>query len=213
MQAALCSLPMRNFTKLVIASAMLATQATPTAPNVVAASVQTSVPTVVSPDSKLEFSTNSATVVELKLPQAPNFDTEVLGPLRDAQAKQAQELAIAAQKAAEQAHNAALAAKAAKVRVQTAAAIYVGGPLSDAAIQFLGNCESGMTANRNSGNGFYGAFQFSIGTWNSMATGYARADLAPLGVQIQAVQQLLSRSSIYSQFPGCARKMQAAGII
>ncbi len=85
--------------------------------------------------------------------------------------------------------------------------------LTDAQIAYLGQCESGMTANRNSGNGYYGAFQFSIPTWNSMNTGYARADLAPLEVQIDAVQRLLQRSSIFTQFPGCARKMQAEGII
>lgn len=88
-----------------------------------------------------------------------------------------------------------------------------GGPLSAAQIQFLGNCEAGMNPTRNSGNGYYGAFQFSIGTWNAMGTGYARADLAPLDVQIQAVQNLLSRSSIFGQFPGCANQMVAAGLL
>lgn len=88
-----------------------------------------------------------------------------------------------------------------------------GGPLNDAQINFLGNCESGMTAARNSGNGYYGAFQFSIGTWNSMGTGYERADLAPIEVQISAVQRLVARSSVFTQFPGCARKMRSLGLI
>lgn len=96
---------------------------------------------------------------------------------------------------------------------QTQPSIYAGGPLNDAQIQFLGNCESGMTATRNSGNGYYGAFQFSIGTWNSMGTGYARADMATLEVQIDTVQRLVSRSSIFTQFPGCARQMRSQGII
>lgn len=87
------------------------------------------------------------------------------------------------------------------------------GPLSPAQIQFLGNCEAGMNPTRNSGNGYYGAFQFSAGTWNAMNTGYARADLAPLDVQIQAVQRLLSRSSIFGQFPGCANQMVTAGLL
>lgn len=86
-------------------------------------------------------------------------------------------------------------------------------PLNDTQINFLGNCESGMTAGRNSGNGYYGAFQFSPGTWRSMGTAYARADLAPLEVQIDATQRLVSRSSIYTQFPGCAAKMRAAGLL
>ena len=102
-------------------------------------------------------------------------------------------------------------------KIQTSTVIdtstYTGGPLNEAQITFLGNCESGMTAERNSGNGYFGAFQFSIGTWNSMGTGYERADFAPLDVQKDAVQRLLARSSIYNQFPGCARKMQSQGIL
>ncbi len=87
------------------------------------------------------------------------------------------------------------------------------GPLTEEQLNYLGNCEAGMNPARNSGNGYYGAFQFSPGTWNSMNTGYARADMAPLEVQKDAVQRLLQRSSIYTQFPGCSRKMQSAGII
>lgn len=86
-------------------------------------------------------------------------------------------------------------------------------PISDEAITSLGNCEAGMNPTRNSGNGYYGAFQFSYGTWKSMNTGYERADLAPIQVQEAAVKQLLQRSSIYNQFPGCARKMHAEGLI
>lgn len=85
--------------------------------------------------------------------------------------------------------------------------------LSEVQIKFLGNCESGMTASRNSGNGYYGAFQFSIGTWNSMGTGYERADLAPLEVQKDAVQRLVARSSIFTQFPGCASQMHSQGLL
>lgn len=85
--------------------------------------------------------------------------------------------------------------------------------LTDEQIQFLGNCEAGMDPTKNTGNGYYGAFQFSYGTWNSMNTGYERADMAPLEVQVDAVQRLLQRSSIYNQFPGCARQMAAQGII
>ena len=87
------------------------------------------------------------------------------------------------------------------------------GSISDAALDALGNCEAGMNPARNSGNGYYGAFQFSYGTWKSMNTGYERADLAPIEVQKTAVRQLLQRSSIYNQFPGCAVKMHGEGLI
>lgn len=92
--------------------------------------------------------------------------------------------------------------------------IYSGtGPLTDAQLTYLGTCEAGMIPDRNTGNGYYGAFQFSYGTWKSMGTEYERADLAPIEVQKDAVQRLLSRSSIFTQFPGCAKKMRANGII
>ncbi len=93
---------------------------------------------------------------------------------------------------------------------------YTGGPLSDAQIQALGNCESGMTATRNSGNGFYGAFQFMPSTWRTVAPAPYNQGMpheAPLDAQKQAVQNLLSRSSIFTQFPGCANKMRAQGIL
>lgn len=93
---------------------------------------------------------------------------------------------------------------------------YTGGPLNEAQITALGTCESGMTASRNSGNGFYGAFQFMPSTWRKVAPAPYNGGLpheAPLDAQKQAVQNLLSKSSIYTQFPACARKMQAQGIL
>lgn len=93
---------------------------------------------------------------------------------------------------------------------------YTGGPLSEAQIVALGTCESGMTATRNSGNGFYGAFQFMQSTWDAVAPVEYRGELpseAPLDAQKQAVQNLLSRSSIFTQFPSCAKQMRAQGII
>lgn len=85
--------------------------------------------------------------------------------------------------------------------------------LTEEQITYLGSCEAGMDPAKNTGNGYYGAFQFSPSTWNSMGTGYARADLAPLEVQKEAVQRLVARSSIYTQFPGCAKKMRSIGMI
>lgn len=93
---------------------------------------------------------------------------------------------------------------------------YTGGPLNEAQINALGTCESGMTATRNSGNGFYGAFQFMPATWRTSAPAPYNNVLpheAPLDAQKQAVQNLLSRSSIFTQFPGCASKMRAQGIL
>jgi len=74
-------------------------------------------------------------------------------------------------------------------------------------------CESGGNYQTNTGNGFYGAYQFSASTWNRIAVQrmgvpYSRADLAPPEVQDQAiiVNTNLSSGGLASQNPGCYRK-------
>jgi hypothetical protein len=156
---------MRNFTKLVMASALLATQATPTDSAVVAAAVQTSVPTVVSAQSQISFQTTSTTPVELKLPAKPDFDTQVLVPLR---AKQAADAAAAAKAAADRA-----AAAKAQQAVKTVIATVTGDPIAWMAaagvspsdygyVDYIVNHESswaGITTWNHSGSGAYGMFQ------------------------------------------------------
>jgi resuscitation-promoting factor RpfB len=69
-------------------------------------------------------------------------------------------------------------------------------------------CESGGNYQDNTGNGFYGAYQFSGSTWNKWNTGYARADLAPPEVQDLTIIKNTNASSggLASQNPGCYRK-------
>ena len=73
--------------------------------------------------------------------------------------------------------------------------------------QRLRSCESGNSYTRNSGNGYYGAYQFSASTWHSL--GYAglphQADPA---TQDQAAQRLLTRSG-WGQWPACSRAIGA----
>lgn len=99
------------------------------------------------------------------------------------------------------------------IQAKPVAKSHAPSAISDEAITYLGNCEAGMNPAKNTGNGYYGAFQFSQSTWRNMNTGYERADLAPIEVQKAAVQQLLQKSSIFNQFPGCANKMRSAGLI
>lgn len=70
----------------------------------------------------------------------------------------------------------------------------------------LRQCESGGNYAANTGNGYYGAYQFSAATWRSMGTGYAYAHLAPPAVQDDAARHLQARSG-WGQWPACSRRL------
>jgi LysM repeat protein len=52
--------------------------------------------------------------------------------------------------------------------------------------------ESGGNYATNTGNGYYGAYQYDIGTWGNFR-GYARADLAPPSVQDEKAAETYAR--------------------
>lgn len=73
--------------------------------------------------------------------------------------------------------------------------------------QRLRNCEAGGRYDRNSGNGYYGAYQMSAGTWRSL--GYkGLPHQAPPEVQDEAARKLQARSG-WGQWPACARRIGA----
>jgi len=77
----------------------------------------------------------------------------------------------------------------------------------DAVWQRLRNCEAGGRYDRNSGNGYYGAYQMSAGTWHSL--GYSGLPhQAPPEVQDQAARKLQARSG-WGQWPACSRRVGA----
>ena len=66
----------------------------------------------------------------------------------------------------------------------------------------LRQCESGGNYAENTGNGYYGAYQFSQSTWTGL--GYpGRPDLAPPAMQDGAAQKLQAASG-WGQWPACA---------
>jgi hypothetical protein len=80
-------------------------------------------------------------------------------------------------------------------------------PGDDQLWQKLRNCEAGGRYDRNSGNGYYGAYQFSAGTWRSL--GYkGLPHQAPPEVQDEAARKLLARGG-WGQWPACARRIGA----
>ena len=69
----------------------------------------------------------------------------------------------------------------------------------------LRECESGNNYRANTGNGFYGAYQFSQSTWNNL--GYpGRPDLESPGMQDAAAQKDQSEHG-WSQWPACSAAM------
>jgi hypothetical protein len=76
---------------------------------------------------------------------------------------------------------------------------------SDDVWRRLRNCEAGGRYHANSGNGYYGAYQFSAGTWRSL--GYkGLPHQAPAEIQDEAARKLQARSG-WGQWPACSRRI------
>ncbi|HEU5187690.1 MAG TPA: ubiquitin-like domain-containing protein [Candidatus Saccharimonadales bacterium] len=73
------------------------------------------------------------------------------------------------------------------------------------ALARLRACEAGGRYDRNSGNGYYGAYQYDISTWANYQ-GYARADLAPPEVQDQKAYETYKRRG-WQPWPSCRIKL------
>jgi resuscitation-promoting factor RpfB len=71
----------------------------------------------------------------------------------------------------------------------------------------LRQCEAGGRYDANSGNGYYGAYQFSAGTWRRL--GYSGLPHeAPPEMQDEAARKLQARSG-WGQWPACSRRIGA----
>jgi hypothetical protein len=80
-------------------------------------------------------------------------------------------------------------------------------PTGDDVWARLRKCEAGGVYSRNSGNGYYGAYQFAAGTWRSL--GYSGLPHeAPPEVQDEAARKLQARSG-WGQWPACSRRIGA----
>jgi uncharacterized protein YabE (DUF348 family) len=73
------------------------------------------------------------------------------------------------------------------------------------ALARLRSCESGGRYDRNSGNGYYGAYQYDISTWANWG-GFPRADLAPPNVQDEKAWETYRRRG-WQPWPSCTVKM------
>ena len=130
---------------------------------------------------------------------------EMMTKLHAEQQARAERLAaeLAVQKA-EEARQAEIAAERQAVQVQATpiAPVRVAGTDSWAALR---NCEAGGNYATNTGNGFYGAYQFDIGTWNGYG-GYRLPSDAPPAVQDQKAQMTQAARG-WSPWPSCSRQL------
>ena len=79
-----------------------------------------------------------------------------------------------------------------------------GGDLGGVWLQ-LRLCESGNNYAENSGNGYYGAYQFSLSTWESIGYSGLPSDASP-AVQDQAAEKLQALAG-WSPWPGCSAEL------
>ena len=87
------------------------------------------------------------------------------------------------------------------------APVRVAAVLDDDIWAKLRKCEAGGRYDANSGNGYYGAYQFSAGTWHSL--GYpGLPHQAPPEMQDEAARKLQARRG-WGQWPACARRIGA----
>jgi hypothetical protein len=66
-------------------------------------------------------------------------------------------------------------------------------------------CESGGNYAEDTGNGYYGAYQFALSTWEGLGFSGLPSD-APPGVQDEAAQELQAAYG-WDQWPACAAEL------
>lgn len=75
----------------------------------------------------------------------------------------------------------------------------------EAALAALRGCESGGNYSINTGNGYYGAYQYNLGTWNNY-NGYKYPNKAPKYVQDQKAWETYQGRG-WQPWPGCTAKL------
>src|SRR4051795_320928 len=70
-------------------------------------------------------------------------------------------------------------------------------------------CESGGNYGTNTGNGYYGAYQFAAGTWHALGYSGLPSNASP-ATQDEAARRLQARSG-WGQWPACSRRLGLRG--
>lgn len=93
------------------------------------------------------------------------------------------------------------------VSVEPVKQIVARGPQGDfgQALAMLRQCEAGGNYKINTGNGYYGAYQFNVGTWNGYG-GYQIPSDAPPAIQDQKATETYKGRG-WQPWPGCTAKL------
>jgi hypothetical protein len=114
---------------------------------------------------------------------------------------QAQAAAQAQAQAEQQAQEQAAAAAQAQAQAQQQAS----QSTSSGVWLELRDCESGDDYQTDTGNGYYGAYQFSLATWEGLGFSGLPSQASP-AVQDEAAQELQARSG-WGQWPACSEEL------
>ncbi len=80
-----------------------------------------------------------------------------------------------------------------------------GGAIAESVWAALRKCESGGNYAINSGNGYYGAYQFASGTWRKLGYSGLPHEASP-ATQDEAARKLQSQQG-WAPWPACTRKL------
>jgi hypothetical protein len=135
--------------------------------------------------------------------RAAEAKAEAAAQAEAAQQAEAQTQAAAAAQAA--AAQAAAAEQAAAATQAAAAKSTQGNTPAGGVWTELRACESGGNYAEDSGNGYYGAYQFALSTWEGLGFSGLPSDASP-AVQDQAAEELQARYG-WGQWPACAAEL------
>jgi hypothetical protein len=168
-------------------------------------------PGTTAPNQALLRQVESQAAAELSAPLGPQaliWDIRV-GQLAQRAQVDAYLSAVAQQRAEVQAYLQAVAVSRRPAPVVTPARPVTPAPATAPAganpLAALRQCESGGNYGADTGNGYFGAYQFNIGTWRSLGLG-GLPSAAPAAVQDHAAQELAARRG-WGQWPSCARRL------
>jgi hypothetical protein len=162
-----------------------------------------------SPTVMLDLTVNAAAMVSTPFGAEALINDDRLATQRRV-AEHAYLTALSVEHAEEDSYLQAVAVERAAVKAYVASLprprpVVTPRPATSDAWAALRRCESGGNYAEDTGNGYYGAYQFNLGTWKSLGYGGLPSQ-APPALQDQAARALQARRG-WGQWPSCSRRL------